>query len=368
MVQRKIKILFTIPNFDTAGSGKVVYDLVSNLDHSIFSPEICCFHNKGAYFKEIEKLGVPIHIFPFAISYRPFLSFPFRLLKIIRFFKKQQIDIIHSWHWSSDFSESLAAKFAGIPWLMTKKSMGWGNKAWRWRSSLSTAIITINSDMNSFYKGTMMSKVHAIPLGVDTDFYSPKYILKDSLKEKLTIQENDFVLVSVVNLIPVKGIEILIRAVMEINDPTIKLLIVGYDKGEYADSLKELAKGIPSISFVGKKLEVRPYHKIASVFVIPTLDLGEGLPVAPLEAMASGKIVIGSNVSGVKDILKPFPQCIFKPNDVTSLRDTILRIKTLDQNDFNSLEQVMRRRVEEVYSVKTFIESHTNLYTKLVSK
>ena len=54
MAQDKIKILFTIPNFDTAGSGKVVYDLVKNLDRSVFEPEICCYHNRGAFFKEIE--------------------------------------------------------------------------------------------------------------------------------------------------------------------------------------------------------------------------------------------------------------------------------------------------------------------------
>ena len=28
---KKIKILYTIPNFDTAGSGKVVYDLVKGI-------------------------------------------------------------------------------------------------------------------------------------------------------------------------------------------------------------------------------------------------------------------------------------------------------------------------------------------------
>ena len=37
---KRIKILFTIPNFDTAGSGKVVYDLVNGLDKEIFEPEI----------------------------------------------------------------------------------------------------------------------------------------------------------------------------------------------------------------------------------------------------------------------------------------------------------------------------------------
>ena len=49
-MKNKIKILYTIPNFDTAGSGKVVYDLVNNIDKTAFSPEICCHHNKGAYF------------------------------------------------------------------------------------------------------------------------------------------------------------------------------------------------------------------------------------------------------------------------------------------------------------------------------
>ena len=57
MVQKKIKILYTIPNFDTAGSGKVVYDLMKNLDRTIFEPEICCFHTKGSFLEEIERVS-----------------------------------------------------------------------------------------------------------------------------------------------------------------------------------------------------------------------------------------------------------------------------------------------------------------------
>ena len=86
-------------------------------------------------------------MFPFAIGYRPFITFPFRLIKTIRFFRKQKFDLIHSWHWSSDFTEPFAAKLAGIPFVYTKKAMGWGNKAWLWRSKLSTNIIAINNDM-----------------------------------------------------------------------------------------------------------------------------------------------------------------------------------------------------------------------------
>ena len=94
MANKKIKILYTIPNFDTAGSGKVVYDLVKHIDSEKFEPHIACFHTRGAFFKEVEQLGVPIHLISFAISYRPFLTFPFRLLGIIRFFKKHQFDVI----------------------------------------------------------------------------------------------------------------------------------------------------------------------------------------------------------------------------------------------------------------------------------
>jgi len=368
MTSKKIKILYTIPNFDTAGSGKVVYDLVKNLDRAIFEPEICCFHSRGSFMNEIKKLDVKVHLFPFAINYRPFFTFPFRLLKIIRFFKKHKFDIIHSWHWSSDFSEGLAAKLAGFPWVFTKKSMGWGNKAWKWRSALSSKIITINSDMRSFYSGKTLKKIEEIPLGVDTNYYTPQFKNSDEFLEEFTSDNNDFVIVSVVNLIPVKGIENLINAVIELNNPNIKLYIIGNDKGAYAQSLKKMTDENSTIHFLGKKADVRPYHSIADLFVIPTLALGEGLPVAPLEAMASGKIVIGSNVSGVKDILKPFPSCLFAPNNVEDLKASISNIMNMEHDERIQLAKEMRTHVENEYSMEQFIKMHTELYKNMVRR
>ena len=51
----KIKILYVIPNFDTAGSGKVLYDLAKNLNKEKFQVEIACKNAKGAFFNEVEK-------------------------------------------------------------------------------------------------------------------------------------------------------------------------------------------------------------------------------------------------------------------------------------------------------------------------
>lgn len=366
MKLKKIKILYTIPNFDTAGSGKVVYDLVKNIDRNVFEPHICCFHTEGDFFREIQKLKCTIHVFPFAINYRPFITFPFRLFKTIQFFKKNKFDLIHSWHWSSDFSEPLAAKLARIPFVYTKKSMGWGNKAWKWRSDLSSKIIAINSDMVSCFFKNNIKKVIEIAIGVDTKHFFAQ-VKKREISKSLKFSENDFVISTVANLLPIKGIEILIKAINEINNDTVKLIIIGNDVGNYAAMLKKLAKKNSNIYFLGKKLDVRPYHAIADLFVIPTLSLGEGLPMAPLEAMASERIVIGSNVSGVKDVLKAFPNCIFEPNNVESLKDKIIEIQKLTKEEKIQLQKQMRMAVETHFSKETFIASHEKLYIDLVT-
>ena len=48
------KILYTIPNFDTAGSGRALFNIASNLDRDKFEPHICCSHDRGDFFKIIK--------------------------------------------------------------------------------------------------------------------------------------------------------------------------------------------------------------------------------------------------------------------------------------------------------------------------
>ena len=91
----KLKILYTIPNFDTAGSGKVLYDLVKGLDKGIYEVEIACSSNRGAFFKEIESLGVPIHIVETTTPYRPYLTLLPRIRGIRKFIKENKFDIVH---------------------------------------------------------------------------------------------------------------------------------------------------------------------------------------------------------------------------------------------------------------------------------
>ena len=365
---RKIKILYTIPNFDTAGSGKVVVDLVKGLDKNRFEPHICCTHSRGAYFKVVQELGVPIHILSFFTAYKPYATLPFRVLKITRFFKKHKFDLIHSWQWSSDFTEPLAAKLAGIPYVYTKKAMGWGNKAWHLRTSLSTKIIALNTDMIEGFLKPYVEKVVYMPLGVDTEEFKP-LTPKRELPSGQCFKEDDFVLVSIANLVPVKGIEVLLEAVQKLDNPKIKVLIVGDNKNDYGQKLRNEYKN-SNIVFIDKKTEVKPYLAVADLFVIPTRDEGrkEGLPIAPLEAMASGRIVVGSNISGIKDILKTMPEQLFQPGNVQELAEKIYILTNMPEEDRKKLVKTMRELVEEQFSLKGCILAHETIYNQLTNK
>ncbi|RLD60192.1 MAG: glycosyltransferase family 1 protein [Bacteroidetes bacterium] len=365
-MSKKIKILYTIPNFDTAGSGKSVYDLVKGIDRAIFDPEICCFHNRGNFFKEVEKLDVKIHIFPFTTTYNPKISFLSRVLKIRNFFKSNKFDIIHSWHWSSDISEPLAAKLAGIPYVYTKKAMGW-NKFWTWRSKLSSKVVVVNEDMVTLYFSKMLEKIDKFPLAIDTNYYKP-YLAENKLKDEIGIQKTDFIIVSIANLVPVKGIETLFKAVLKLKNTNIKTLVIGNDNNEYGVKLINDFKQYENILFLGKKLDIRPYLALADLFIIPTNDEGrrEGIPNAPLEAMAMEIPVLGSNISGIKDILKEFPDCLFQASNEDELSYKINTMMRLSEKDRKILSSKMRDKVIDEFSIVEFLKNHENLYLRLV--
>ncbi len=362
---KPIKILFTIPNFDSAGSGKVVYDLVKNLDRSKFEPHICCNHGKGVFFNKVKALNVPIHIFNITGAYKPVWSLFFRVWNIRNFLKKHKFNLVHSWHWSSDFTEPLACKFAGIPFVYTKKAMGWGNRSWQWRSKLSSKIIAINSDMKRQFFANLSHKVVSIPIGLNTKSFG---ILPKSYRNKdgIIINENEFVIASIANLVAVKGIEYLLEAVNQIQDKRIKVLIVGDDSSDYAKKLKSAYQS-DAVIFTGKKHNIEDYLALADVFVIPTKSIGEGQPIAPIEAMLSGRIVLGAAVPGIKDVLQPFPELLFAPENPEAIAEKINTIMQMSEEDREQLASELYNQAFKNFNLEKSIEAHQKLYLSLVT-
>jgi glycosyltransferase involved in cell wall biosynthesis len=368
---KRIKVLFTIPNFDTAGSGKALLNIAQGLDSEKFEVHIMCLHNKGFFFKTVEDSGLQIHLYNFTPPARPLSRMINECWKLSRKFREIAPDVIHSYHYGPNYTEALAARIARIPWIFTKKNMNWGGKsknAWLLRSFLAKRIVVQNMDMLSkFYKNS--SKTILIPRGVDVAHFQAlnlsniEFVLKD---------ERRFI-ICVANIVPIKGIETLVQAFNNLHNrfPIWNLLIVGEDTNDYANELKQLViqfNLVEKVIFTGKQRDVRPYLTQAEIFVLPTKEKGEGSPVALLEAMANGKIVIGSNIPGIRDQLKKFPNSLF---DASNVEELTLKLKIYmgkTREELKLLGNSFQDHVNTEYPIGKEIKKHAELYKSIVSK
>ena len=149
-------------------------------------------------------------------------------------------------------------------------------------------------------------KINVVPAGVDLELFRPTD--QQKAREMLGIRENRIILY-VGRIEPLKGIEILLRAVtfLECTADT-RVLIVGGSPGNDAelDRLNALAVQLDIedlVTFTGavRQTELPRYYGAADTFVFPSHSESFGL--AALEAMACATPVIVSRVGGLKTFI-----------------------------------------------------------------
>src|SRR5690554_1827388 len=371
---KRIRILFTIPNFDTAGSGRALLNIALALDENRFESHILCSHDRGDFFQVVKNSGIPVQVFEYIPDERPIYQLLMKCYKVSKKIKKIKPDIVHSFHYAASYGEALAARLSGAKWVFTKKNMSWGGgskNAWKVRSLLANKIAVQNTDMQKeFYPRS--KKTVLIPRGVVLDKFKASRSIPQ-IREQMMTKENERVLICVANFVPVKGIETLINAFVSIAHqfPDWVLWLVGDDKNEYGQLLHTLVANLnfdSKIKFSGKQMNVVDYLNHAEIFVLPTLNEGrkEGSPVAMLEAMANSKVVLGSRVPGIKDQLKEFPEHLFNPKDKVDLAEKLTKLMKKDSKELKQLGLAFLRPVTENYSIEKEVERHEQLYLSCV--
>lgn len=132
----------------------------------------------------------------------------------------------------------------------------------------------------------------------------------------------------VARLSDVKGHLYLIEAMQDVLTiiPWAQLLIVG--EGKMKEELVKLSQTLgieKNVFFVPEVHDTSDVLSAMDVFVMPSLK--EGLGLALMEAMASGLPVIGSDIGGIKSLIKDgFNGLLIKPADVGQLSKAILSL------------------------------------------
>jgi glycosyltransferase involved in cell wall biosynthesis len=168
-------------------------------------------------------------------------------------------------------------------------------------------------------------------------------------KEKYGIPENAKVLVTAGVLNRGKNIELLLHCMAKIEVRNVYVLIAGEGSTEgdlrYKDFLQRLIEELKlnkKVIFTGwlAKEELWKVYLASDLFVLPSLS--EGMPNAMLEALGSNLPCFGSDVSGIRDILK-HEQLIFDLNDEKTLLGRISQFFT-DWQFFDKTKSLCRER------------------------
>lgn len=122
-------------------------------------------------------------------------------------------------------------------------------------------------------------------------------------REELGCNTGDIVFLSVGELSKRKNHKVVIKALSRIDCCNIKYLIAGQGKEKmYLEKLIESLGLEEKVKLLGFRNDVDKLYQAADIFIFPSFQ--EGLPVALMEAMASGLPCIVSNIRGNVDLIK----------------------------------------------------------------
>ena len=115
---------------------------------------------------------------------------------------------------------------------------------------------------------------------------------------------------------------------------------------------------------LGNRDDVPDLLAASDLFVLPSL--WEGLPMALIEAMASGLPIVATEVSGTIRVMVPGQTGILvPPGDAQKLAEAILQLLS-DPERARAMGKAARRRVEREFSAQKQAEEHLALYHRLL--
>lgn len=227
-------------------------------------------------------------------------------------------------------------------------------------------IITVDKQLKNYiisefnYPANKISIMHN---AVDTSLFKP--VSEDEqkrLKKTFGFSEDDIIILVPRRLVEKNGVIYAVQAMKHIKNGKVKMIIAG-EGPEKSKIIKEADRD-NRIRFTG----VIPHHKIArhymlvDVILIPSITshgIQEASSLAMLEGMACGKIVICSNIGGMREIVQNMENGILvnekEPMEIARAIDTVL-------NDRRLKTKIMENAREYVLNNHSFVVHAKKVY------
>ena len=170
--------------------------------------------------------------------------------------------------------------------------------------------------------------VHGVDLSRSDSLLARRTELRADVRAELGVEPGQLLFMTVANLRPEKGYQVLLDAARTIADRGLPLRIAAVGRGPLDTTLHarhvELALG-DRFQFLGQRDDVLELLAGVDAFVLPSLH--EGLPVTLMEATSVGLPIVASSVGGIPQILEDEVDALLvPPGDPGALVEAMTRL------------------------------------------
>ena len=218
-------------------------------------------------------------------------------------------------------------------------------------------------------RGIPPDRVTVIPNAVDATAFRTDVEADPRLRHRLGLTGKEIV-GFIGSFYAYEGLDVLIDAVARLaaTRPRLRALLVGGGPQEHALRAQVAAYGLEDrVLFAGRvpHVDVQRYYGLIDVLAYPRhrmrlTDLVT--PLKPLEAMASGRVLIASDVGGHRELVRDGQTgFLFPAGDAAALATAIAR--TLDaRDDWSRVRTGARRFIEQERSWKRSVAGYVSAY------
>lgn len=310
------------------------------------------------------------------------------LLKLIKVFRKERPDIVHSITPKAGLLSMIAAKITDVPTRVhTFTGLVFPTSKGLKRSVLSLCDkITCSCASHVVAEGTGVKddlqqnhithkEITVIGngnmRGIDLQYYNPEISAEEGEKIRVSLGagKSSVVFIFVGRVVRDKGIEELINAFEKLIEEKIdaRLLIIGdtESKDPLPDETLQRISSNPLIFFNNKWIDdVRPYYSAADVLVFPSYR--EGFPNVVLEAGAMKLPSIVTDINGSREIIRQEENGVLIPAKDTETLFNQMKRMALAGEQRKVMGENARKNVSERFEQSFVRNCHKEFYRKII--
>ncbi len=364
-----------------------ISSLARYLDSRAFEVTIACSDDRkaesGSAMKEMRQAGFRMKPMPIPRTSRPFAD-AWATLKLYQFMRAERFAIVHTQTSKAGFIGRCAARLARVPVVIhTAQPFSFHPylSPWvlhlyvtleRWAAGWTDLIMVPTEAVRTEglrYRIAPTNKFVTISNGIDLNRFSSERVNGATTRSQWGIHPDEPVVGTVTRLVPDKGLECFLAAAARVVErhPRTRFLIVG--GGPLQPALEQRAGdlGIANqVIFTGVRSDVPEHLAAMDLFVLPTLREGFGVVFA--EAMAMGKVVVGSNIGAVSEVVADGESgLLLPPDDVDGFAKATVSLLD-DEPRRRAMGVAGRRRVEQYFDERKKFQRTETEYRRLLNE